>query len=73
MLHTPTGSPFSLNPPIGGYQSLSAIPGHPDGERIAPDAIPETLDRLMNTLEGAYAGNTLRAYRSDFEIFAAII
>ncbi len=71
MLHTSTGSPFTLNPPIGGNQSPSPIPGHPDGERIDPDAIPETLERLMNELEGAYAETTLRAYRSDFEIFAA--
>ena len=65
MLHTSTGSPFTVNPPISRKQSPSTIPGHPDGEGIDPDAIPETLECLMNALEGAYAETTIRAYRSD--------
>ena len=28
------------------------------------------IDQLLKKLEGAYADNTIRAYRSDFEVFA---
>ena len=34
-----------------------------------PNIVPETWDKALRKLSGAYSDNTLRAYASDFRIF----
>jgi len=55
----------------GDRKGLSTLPPGSNTARFDPKAIPDMLNHLMKVLEGAYADATLRAYRTDFEIFAA--